>query len=673
MAVEKLPRGFTPRVIILGLFFIAISMPFNRMICGLTGIRGFLPPPIFLVIFLISVFSYYTKKFRFTPQEYTVLYLIGFAGTASVFMHRPYLDFGIGNQIGQFLSPVNFMAMHASWSPALKGLIPSLLNPGDQAFRSIWFGGPIDWTAWAIPVAFWMIYLFAFVCWSLFLALLTRKQFIEMEGLPFPGAMPYEMVITLATVPESGDKPTLLKKEGRFFWLGFAIGLILSIPQLYAYFAPVPPFFYGVMGLDLTPYLGTILPGAHLNITFAWHIYFFMVSFLFNVDVLASALLAWLIVGLIYPVIAVSQGWAPLYPGGSPYQYGWNVGPFKYNWVLFLGLILGMGATSLYLGRSHYMETIRSAFFGKKLPEEETGIPYRTIWAGLILTTIIIIGAYVALGTPIHIALLIIVFAVLYWVAFIKMEGESEVAVWYGGLASPMGVLFWDIGQVTGAWTIDTRNSMAHVATRFSLWTQFNSQGPARIALNPGLATIQMKVGDYTKTDLKDVIKSMILAIGVMVPVSFVLYLWWTHAWGLSALTGSEMDWITGNSGASFINEQTVTTPYALGQGDHWIYTIMGFILAVVLMMARMKFPWFWINPVGVATGVIFMNMITLIALAFIVKYLTLKLGGAKAHDNILVPAVVGIMSSVSIVIFTLFTMRFFVEAWPRIVTKFFP
>jgi len=673
-SVERVrAAGFTPRVIILGLIFIFISMPFNRMICGLTGIRGFLPPPIFLVLLAISMISYYTKKFRLTPQECTVLYLIGFAGTASVFMHRPYLDFGIGNQTGQFMSPIIFMAMHPTWSEELKDLIPPILRPANEdAFNAIWYGRGMDWSAWAGPIAFWIVYLLSFVLWSLFLALLSRKQFIEVEQLPFPGAIPYGMLISYTTVSSTDEKPFLLRGESKFYWLGFIFGLILSAPMLYAYFAPVPPFFYGVAPLNLTPFLGTVLPGAHLNITFAWHVYFFMVSFLFTIQVLASAIVTWLIIGVIYPVIAVSQGLAPLYPGGSPFQYGWNVGPFKYNWVLFLGLILGIGATSIFIGRKHYMATIRSAFRGTKLPEEEeTGICYRTIWIGLILTTIIMIGCYVALGTPVHLAFLIIVFAVLYWIAFIKMEGESEVAVWYGGLRSPIGVLFWDIGQATGAWTTAPAKNITHVATRISLWTQFSSQAPARIALNPGLATLQMKVGDYTGTDIKDVVKAIILATGIMVPISFILYLWWNGIWGLSGLTGSEIDWSVGGAGASYINEHTTTMPYALGEGDHWLWTIVGFVLAIVIMFARMRYSWFWIHPVGIATGTIFMNMITLMMVSFIVKYVVLKLGGAKAHNEMLIPAVIGLMSSVSLIIFSLFTMRFFVEAWPRIATKF--
>ncbi|MEM2704701.1 MAG: DUF6785 family protein, partial [Candidatus Bathyarchaeia archaeon] len=259
----ELPRvsGFTPRVVILGLFLVFVSMIFNRMICGLTGLRGFLPPPIFIVLFIISALSYYTGRLRLTPQESTILYIIGFASTASVFMNRPYLDFGIGNQIGQFLSPIIFMAAHPTYSPQLKHLIPPILRVNDEALASIWLGGSVNLFDFTGLILFWLIYLLSFAFWSLFFALLSRKQLIEVEGLPFPTAIPYERVIVYTVVPETGEKPLLLRKESKFFWIGFVIGLIISAPQIYAYFAPVPPFFYGVAALNLTPYLGSVLPG----------------------------------------------------------------------------------------------------------------------------------------------------------------------------------------------------------------------------------------------------------------------------------------------------------------------------------------------------------------------------------------------------------------------------
>jgi hypothetical protein len=88
---------------------------------------------------------------------------------------------------------------------------------------------------------------------------------------------------------------------------------------------------------------------------------------------------------------------------------------------------------------------------------------------------------------------------------------------------------------------------------------------------------------------------------------------------------------------------------------EPWIaQAVAGFIAALALSYLHARFVWFPLEPFGlfIATeewGTLTGIWIMFLA-AWVLKYLTLKMGGAKAYENIGVPAATGFIAGLVIV-----------------------
>jgi hypothetical protein len=96
--------------------------------------------------------------------------------------------------------------------------------------------------------------------------------------------------------------------------------------------------------------------------------------------------------------------------------------------------------------------------------------------------------------------------------------------------------------------------------------------------------------------------------------------------------------------------------------------SIVGFIITVALSLVRARFIWWPIHPLGflIATSfsAIWFGSWNCFLAAWIVKWITLKVGGSRAYENYGAPAVGGFLAGVTLGYFIgaiVGTIRFFI------------
>jgi len=273
-------------------------------------------------------------------------------------------------------------------------------DPMVAAYWESWmYGGPVPWGAWMPAIAIWILTILPFYLSFLFLAALWRRQWVDIEVLPFPYATGAASLINMAYERDEKRVPRIL--TNMFLWSGVVVGFFAIFP----YWAPVllpglgltAPANAGYgFGYDLTPL--ALVPWVPLNFNF--EPFWIGALFLVPTTTLFSYIITTLITRFIWPPLMVALGiWDAMSPGNYAFgvQYGamWRgwTGPLGRVWThtwgavawLGIGAIMGLNLYPLLVFRGDVAEMIRSVFGkGRREVEEKEPMKYRYLWAGYI-------------------------------------------------------------------------------------------------------------------------------------------------------------------------------------------------------------------------------------------------------------------------------------------------
>jgi hypothetical protein len=143
--------------------------------------------------------------------------------------------------------------------------------------------------------------------------------------------------------------------------------------------------------------------------------------------------------------------------------------------------------------------------------------------------------------------------------------------------------------------------------------------------------------GVHPKTIYKMVFVFFIIAYAITLPFR----VWWPHYLGArfpNCWTGWEC--------ASLGEGQYNTVPPA---NELWIPVISGFIVTMSLYLLRMRFAWWPLHPLGFLLTcpqtAVWTGSWTNFLVAWIAKWLTLKIGGSKAYEEYGIPVAAGILA----------------------------
>jgi hypothetical protein len=628
-------EGITARALVIGLGITIFDLWFSTYTSLKLGL-GFTTPLIvyFLIEFLLG--KLVSKKWQLTVPEWVSFVTIASATSAvMIFFLTPPI-------FGPIKYPELAQYAPAIWTPDLSALVA----PGVTVLDAFEKGGVFSLSAWITPLLYWSIAVIAYYMMGFFLLLPLRKTWIDQERLPFPSSTAtYELV----KFAKAQDRPSLWSMKrgaGLYLAIGILVGLLLQSYQLIQWFGGTA-IWAGSIDLDLTPILGNLFP----NVNWAMIIYLSDIPvWLFApLEILATSILGWVVVAVAIPYLLVTTGIDPVFAG--PRNYGLYFGAFRWQlmfteWYAYGGIILGVVLWVAIQNWRRYTEVIRSALKGGVDPTE--GISWRTGLIVFVLSFLTYVGLVVTAGASVIGAILSTVFLLLVVVYFARYFGELSTTP--PGNVSNGGYLLKGTGQMLGLFPATGYNQDLYVSMlNFQTFGWSGGQNPNSMA---GYSLNSYKVGNMTKTDNKTVLISTAIMVVVSIFLVGPFFLWVLQGVGGFDIAKS-MYWGLNYSGdffglggfPNYISRTIVTgsleSRYALdGLGvSAWI--LSGSVVVLGMFWLRTIFPWFWLNPLGLAMIVRF-DTIASILVALVVKGVTLRFGGAKAYEEVLVPLAVG-------------------------------
>ncbi|MEM1582933.1 MAG: DUF6785 family protein [Candidatus Bathyarchaeia archaeon] len=649
MATKEYLRGLTPRILILIPFFVIANLIQSTVTESLTlwwAYRSWFPLPfIFFVAILYGLFKV-SPKFRLTPQEYTILFVISFI-VSNTFVYGMYFSGAYGlsfiTHYGQ--SPLIWIANDPTYRSAFIDWIPPWWVAKEAAaLQAAWTGGPIEWRAWLPSVIYWSIFFFLLttfqLCWGFFL----RKPLIEVERLPFPGILPSAYLLTYSTQP-SVEKPMIFNRnliQTKIFWIAFTLGFLITFLDFIRYFIPEVPAstIIGVHTLDLTPYTRTFLPGAHFYSTV--RMTDIALYFLCSVDFLLTLTICWFVFAVLYPVIGINAGFLPYSVGveGNPAYYGANVGPFKYMYFSAWGVSLGMALWLIINNRKHFANIFRNAF-SKTEVDSEDGMSYRMLSRLTIIVSLAFLIFCILSGMPVFVAIVFLVLYTLMLFSWTRMMGDVHEFM-------PPGLtynwLYYDAGALIGAWPSPppAQNAAAFITLTI---TSVADQPAARInnvSMHHQFKTY--KVGHMMKTSAKDIFIATLLCLLFASIFSYAFTIWWYHIKGGLYARAIYPGANTGVASAvyGFVAVSSPSPPI-VNPLERYGLLISGIIVTFICYVLRLRYAWFFINP----SALLMLPLITWWAagiIGLVLKVLVLRFGGAKIYEEYAIPFVTGFL-----------------------------
>lgn len=650
MSREELRSGLTVRAIvvatIIALLYTVPLIWWMRYQSARFAVRRLSPLAMHMMFltFIVGITAAVTRRSlnkAFSSQELAVIYSI-LAATLPIPWALGIVEYT------WILTPLRVGDYPGVWQ-----VLPDFWLPKSLGVDALWTGG-IGLSEFIPVVLLWSVVTIVLYLFSYSIGLLLRKPFLEVEKLPYPLVTPASFVIKKATTVEEG-LPAILKSK--LFWVALLIGWLFNF-----YYSPTGGGGQGA-GLELLlgypspepymayTYLSGRLPSPFTNIVMAWDFDALGIGLylLFPLDILLTGIIFHVICYIIWPIIQVSTGLVKPQPGGGEWgAYGIvnSTEVFVPESFLDVGAYIGIGLLALWIIRKPLIESIRHAIKGTG---DEKPFSYRTIWALIVVTAIILIGFLTASGADVlssTVTIALLAFAILI---LARVRGE----VWPGysnawcciqvqnsstNPVNPAAVVQLVSGAPSGVPTstevaraVYVTSGFLNVTSYYGIWT-------------PAIASLEsLKLAEETGTNPRDVV---IVAIPVAIVVVFLTFLFLSMNVTQFGARTFLSDWWTvgqfdriGNQDAANALRSGITLP-SVGRT---VSTLLGMIVAIGLGFARITIPGFPLNPLGM---ILFSNSFYGFGyglVAYIVKLLVLKVAGSKAWEEKGLPVAIGL------------------------------
>jgi hypothetical protein len=642
-------KGLTLRAYVIGVLLV---VAWTILITLIGGFSPYFPEAtansVIFGIFTMFILSLLGSKLKFTRQEFTAIYSMVLVST----VFAATWTFTIYGQVIEAIGNLEYNKYGLAY-------MPSIFGPRDpDLIRGAFYGGSaVPWGAWLLPMFYW-IALSLMICFSgLFLTCILRKQYIDVETLPFPIATP----ITTMAKEESFFK----MKHLRYVLIGMLVGLLWPTNLAFLLNAIYPPLAISIPGsIDLAPYLWSIMPMAILAIDWG-NIAILAFGYLIPNDILMTSVLLHVVFLWIIPPIEVAMGLlnAPAnYAASGMWLYRYSdaatKAPVHFMDITRWGAMIGLGIIPLLTQWKNIGRSLKNAIHPDHEVESKEPLPYRWAWIGFAVTTVVTLYLLSLGGMPLWIGVIFLLLFNILLLGITRIRGES--GGWMGNaeeMISPLHATLYQIGF---------EKNIQDEAVKGAAWRSLLLAGTYTwwgtvIALPPPITSMEaFKIAAVTKTRNKDLFVSISIAIILAILIGFPFALWGMYNYGITSR------WLYSRVDASFVGDMgfwqnlrlafyTGGAPVSWTVPPDWIQTALGIALVGLFTFMRMRFMWFPLNPVGIplAGFVLSPSYMFLWLIAFIIKYVTLKVGGTKLYEEKGVPIAIGIIITWATILLT--------------------
>jgi len=587
-----------------------------------------------LLIFIVPL-SIAMKRNVFSKQELAVLFALQLFSLDTAIMMDPVVSYMLYSNVVEELRQL------ATVSPSFWGITDEALVSPSYAGGA---GGMIPWGAIGGAMAFWILFVLVYWLFNIFLMEIFRRRFIEVEKLPYPAMLPVTMLINYSIMESPEKKPLLFNfKENKFFYLGFILGLLYAIPIIATYLWPELgiPAFYCAGRFPIYPLASFFATNPfHIVGDSRFVLCDFLVLYLLPMDVLRTLVLWQIIAFVIWPIIGSVTG--IMAPGVSGWAYLRVSGPFRplafSNYSL-----LGLGVGVIVLNLKYIIDYINKSIKRESVPVED--VPYHWGFYGFIVAAILYFCIGLALGVPIAIMIVIFILHILLNVGYSYFIGEG----WGIGYVMQDCFTLFDItrqaGIAFGYWSTKATLTRESWATGAFIAAQETFGFGRQCANGPWAPMANYRIAKDTDTSPRSMFIAMLFGALVISIISVPIAVWCCYEWGvMTKLTwygpkGLALGWAY----KAYLSKGVLTdySPFSLNDATAWGHLIAAIIIIPLLMYLRTIFPWFWIHPVGIITTYVFRHLTEGLPV-LVLKWLTLKVGGARAYEKVGVPLVAG-------------------------------
>ena len=659
---EKVVRkGITIKSLVLGGIIMAISYlflfySFHPRVAGANywfnhyfvyfGLRWSYPWETFFfpMVIIMSLLALLSRKLRVTPQEWTIVYAIVSMVVPTIFWW------------GVWIWNMNPLCGTSRFKSILE-YCPSIWIPKDYDILAKFYESRNPWEftipyagSWTVPIITWILFYIFSGIWLYALALIFRKRFIEVEKLPYPGVIPSITIVNFASTPvsETSRRSILWSKKARLFWIGFLIGVFYAffyIQDWWPYwFFKKPPFtIKGDISFQgkFPPFQRSVLSYSVLAMEVA-------LFFLFSLDILFTATIFHIIFLILLPAYFVSTG---VFPSKETSEWGAMWGIYyqsKYGYAGTYGMALntmtiGIALYLIFYTRDYWIRLFKGFLGKEKVSEEGEPCSIRTMWILFILGFILMWAWMIASEIHPIASLAGLIYIGIVWFAVIRFRGEAwngPILPWGFRLQGPDRAFAYGTGATLGLWKW---GEPAHSTTGYGLAFTVSNFTTYQIFTPAVSAIYSYKMAAETKTDPREIFKVQLPLI-IIVAILSVTIGWYNM--GLQGLRNWSHSWTQSWDGA-LNNGMGAANSVVNGRGEDPIRAnsmIIGIVIGAILMFLRTRFAWFIINPIAVPllTLTNFYSSLSAI-IAFILKLLVVKIGGAKVYENYAVPIAVGV------------------------------
>ncbi len=461
------------------------------------------------------------------------------------------------------------------------------------------FWNPVYISSWLRPALSWSALVLVLFFMLLCLNVIWRKQWIERERLAYPIIqIPLEITQTVGFL------------RNRVLWLGFSVAATIAIVNGLNFLYPTVPRIPIKEGsYDLGRFFTEKPWNAIGSMPIRFYPFLIGLSFLIPLDMTFSTWFFYLF-----------RKWERVFGR----IVGWESIPrYPFFGEQATGALLGICLLAVYTSRQHLKQVFRTVFAMKgAVDDSEEPIRYRTAVIGFIAGVAFLIFFCRSFGMSL---VIILAFFALYFAiatALTRMRAELGPPLHAIVLVNPQTVLI----EALGTRSLGTAN-----LTMFALFywfNRFNRSHPSPHQLEA------FKLAERTQTDPKRLVPALLLAMGVGVIATFVIYPYTLYKYGAS--TAGELlgaGWQAYNNLGGWLQYSRPVDPISSA------VTLGSLLFTTALMWMRMRFVWWPLHPagyvLGVSSGTIDVYWFALF-LCWAIKYAVLRFGGVKSYRKVL-------------------------------------
>ncbi len=509
---------------------------------------------------------------------------------------------GVADLLPHLAGFTYFATPENGWGSRVVPLLPDGLTIKDPAVAKGFFEGVIEgreipYRAWAGPLCAWAVLMGAFYFTSASLMVILRKRWMEQERLPFPLAQLPLMLVG----GEAGERPLL---RNGVFWVGFSAAALVGLSEVvhrFLAFIPTLQFYY-------------VTRFYRNSIAVAFYLNFFVLglSYLVSLDILGSILLFELIAYAQICLIVSSKSAILGCPPSPPYVH------YTHIHQEGMGALAALVAGGIYEARHHLRDVLGKALgVAPHVDDSREMLSYRAAVVGAATGVGFICWWLWMTGIPAWVVPIFVGIALMAFLGITRILAEAGVVM--STPLTPMHVLLHSAG---------TRMLGGGAVAGFFLaqpWAfPLGSHGMASASTSLRLTH---RGGLRSRSLFRTLSLALILGGGTAA-VSLLHYVYTLGAYGFS----------NSNYVVSALNYQlnyygsAITSP-SEGQPVRLLWSGVGALAMGLLMLARQRFYWWPIHPIGYPISAIPWGWSS-VFVAWLIKRNVLKYGGPSLYGQ---------------------------------------